>query len=329
MNAFDLRMERHLLALKDRIFQMERILLDELKDSPDVVATASRHITDAGGKRLRPLLLLLTADLLNYHRKDRLVFSAVVEALHTATLVHDDVIDEAVLRRGKLTLHQQIGNRMAILVGDYLYAQAVRLAVASGNVPIIQTLAEATVRLTEGEIWALDRAHDPTLTLDEYLTHISKKTGFLFAAAASIPAHLAGQPRHFRRLHAFGMNFGIFFQIMDDIQDYAALEEEAGKPVLHDLEEGKITLPVILLLRKLKGRDRRDLVGLIRESGRHKHEIARLVASHNALTESVRMAKAYAQKARRSLAAFPDSESKRLLLALPDRLLSLPAFQRL
>jgi len=293
------------------------------------VATASRYITDAGGKRLRPLLLLLTADLLNYRKKDRLVFAAVVEALHTATLIHDDVIDEAVLRRGKLTLHQQIGNRMSILVGDYLYSQAIRLGVRSGNVPIIQTLAEATIRLTEGEIWALNRTNDPRLTLDEYLVHIAKKTGYLFAAAASIPAHLAGQPHRFRRLHAFGMDFGIFFQIMDDIQDFAALEEEAGKPVLHDLEEGKVTLPVILLLRKLRGRDRQELVRWIRESARHKHDIARYVARHQALSDSARMAKAYAQKARRHLAAFPDSEARRLLLALPDRLLSLPSFQRL
>ena len=329
MNGAARRLRKLELDLKGRIQEMEGILLAELKESPEVVATASRYITDAGGKRLRPLLLLLTSDLLGYRRNDRLVFAAVVEALHTATLIHDDVIDESVLRRGRLTLHQQIGNRMSILVGDYLYAQAIRLAVRSGNVPILEILAEATVRLTEGEIWALDRTNDPRLTLEEYLIHISKKTGYLFAAAASIPAHLAGQARHVRRLHAFGMDFGIFFQIMDDIQDFVALEEEAGKPVLHDLEEGKVSLPVILLLQKLQGPERRELDRWIRDSARHKHAIARAVAQHGALGDAVRMARTYAGRALRRLEPFPGGPAKQILLSLPDRLFSLPAFQRL
>jgi len=323
------RLDRLESSLKDKILEMEALFLGELKESPEVVATASRYITDAGGKRLRPLLLLLICDLLGHRRKDRLIFAAVVEALHTATLIHDDVIDEAVLRRGLLTLHQQIGNRMSILVGDYLYAQAIRLAVREGNIPIMELLAEATVRMTEGEIWALDRTNDPRLTLEEYLDHIAKKTGYLFATAASIPAHLAKRPRDARRLHAFGMDFGIFFQIMDDIQDFVALEEEAGKPVLHDLEEGKISLPVILLLQKLQGPERRELDRWVRDSARHKNAIARAVAQHGTLGDSVRMARSHARRALHRLEPFPDGAARQILLSLPDRLLNLPAFKRL
>jgi octaprenyl-diphosphate synthase len=322
-------LDAYALKLKVQLEAMESVLLRELEQSPEAVAGASRYITDAGGKRLRPLLLLACADLMGYRRKDRLTFAAVVEALHTATLIHDDVIDEAELRRGRRTLHRELGNRLTILVGDYLYAQVIRLAVQKGNLGIIRTLSEATLKMTEGEIWGLTHAADPRLTLDDYLEHIERKTGYLFAAAASIPALLAGQERHYRRLHGFGLRFGVFFQILDDLQDFAAREEEAGKPVMHDLEEGKLGLPVLLLLQRAKGRERRELLDWLKDAPRHKFDILERLQAHGTLVLAREMARQRAAKACSVLSVFPASPAKALLTSLPDRLLSLPAFARL
>ena len=317
------------LRLKGQLEAMEAVLLRELERSPEAVAGASRYITDAGGKRLRPLLLLACADLMGYHRKDRLTFAAVVEALHTATLIHDDVIDEAELRRGRRTLHRELGNRLSILVGDYLYAQVIRLAVKKGNLGIIRTLSEATLKMTEGEIWGLTHAADPRLTLVEYLSHIERKTGYLFAAAASIPALLAGQERHYRRLHGFGLRFGVFFQILDDLQDFAAREEEAGKPVMHDLEEGKLGLPVLLLLQRVKGRERKELLEWLKDAPRRKYDILGRLKAHGTLVQTREMARRQAAGACKALTVFPASSAKTLLASLPEQLLSLPAFARL
>jgi len=317
------------LKLKVQIEAMEEMLLKEMESSPEAVAAASLYITGAGGKRLRPLLLLACADLLGYRRRDRLTYAAVVEALHTSTLIHDDVIDEAELRRGHRALHRELGNRLSILVGDYLYAQAIRLAVNRGNLAIIRTLSEATLKMIEGEIWGLSRASDPRVTLDEYLAHIEYKTGHLFAAAAAIPALLAGQKRHYGRLHRFGLRFGVFFQILDDLQDFAAREEEAGKPVMHDLEEGKLGLPVILLLKRVRGRERKELLNWLGDAPRRRFDILERMRTHGILVETRELARARAIEACKALTVFPASPAKALLISLPERLLSLPAFARL
>lgn len=317
------------LRLKAQMEAMEALLMRELERSPEAVAAASRYITDAGGKRLRPLLLLACSDLLGYRGKDRLVFAAVVEALHTATLIHDDVIDEADLRRGRRTLHHDLGNRLSILVGDYLYAQVIRLAVEKGNLGIIRILSDATLKMTEGEIWGLTRAGDPRLTIEEYFAHIENKTGHLFAAAASIPALLAGRERLVRRLHGFGLRFGVFFQILDDLQDFSAREEEAGKPVMHDLEEGKLGLPVLLLLRRVRGRERKEILEWLKDAPRRRFDLLERLRAHSTLVETRELARARAAEACRALSVFPASPARELLTTLPERLLSLPAFARL
>lgn len=329
MSPAPVPLDAYALKLKAQLEVMEAILLGELERSPEAVAAASLYLTDAGGKRLRPLLLLACSDLLGYRRKDRLVFAAVVEALHTATLIHDDVIDEAELRRGRRTLHRELGNRLSILVGDYLYAQVIRLAVEKGNLGIIRTLSEATLKMIEGEIWGLTQASDPRITIDQYLAHIERKTGYLFAAAASIPALLAGRERVYRRLHGFGLQFGVFFQILDDLQDFAAREEEAGKPVMHDLEEGKLGLPVLLLLQRARGRERKELLDWLGDPARHKQDILERLQARGVLVRTRDLARERAVAVCRALRPFPASPAKELLTSLPERLLALPAFSRL
>lgn len=329
MTAAGFVFDAYALKLKGQLEAMEAVLIQELERSPEAVAAASHYITDAGGKRLRPLLLLAVSDLLRYRKKDRLTFAAIIEAIHTATLIHDDVIDEAELRRGRRALHRELGNRLSILVGDYIDAQVMRMAVEKGNLAIIRTLIDATLMMIEGEIWGLTRASDPNLTLDEYLGHIERKTGYLFAAAASIPALLAGQERYYRRLHGFGLRFGVFFQILDDLQDFTAREEEAGKPVMHDLEEGKLSLPVLLLLQTVKGRERKELLAMLKDAPGRRFDILDRLTAHGTLVQTREMARRQAALACKVLSVFPASPAKELLTTLPERLLALPAFARL
>lgn len=309
--------------------RLENHFLRELKKYPQYISYASQYLSKAGGKRLRPLMLLLVSESLNYRKKDRFEMATVVETIHMASLIHDDVIDDANLRRGQATLHKKFGNHFSILIGDYLYAKAISKTLSQKNLKLMNLLSFATIKMIEGEIWAQQNLRNPNLSIKEYLNQIKNKTGYLFAASSSIPAILAGREELFKDLYNFGLNFGIFFQILDDTLDFIAKEEDAGKPVLHDLEEGKINLPVLLLFKYLAEGEKKNLKDWIKNSSTFKKEIQKKVLEHNTHKESFNFAKKYSKRCINFSKNLPEGKAKEILLKIPEKLISLKVFENL
>jgi len=307
--------------------KLEKFFLKELKKYPSSVSFASVYLSSAGGKRLRPLILLLVSEALNYRKADRFHMAAVVEIIHMASLIHDDVIDEAQLRRGKETLNKKLGNHFSILIGDFLYAKAISKTLEIKNIKLMNLLSMATIKMIEGEIWAQKNLRNPDLKISDYINLIKNKTGYLFASSSSIPSILSKKEKYFRELFQFGLNFGIFFQILDDTLDFVAKEEETGKPVLHDLEEGKINLPVILLNNYID--DKEKLKYWIKNSNEYKKEIKNEVEKYKTHKSALKIALNYSNKSIRYLKNIPDGKAKELLISIPEKLLSLKAFQNL
>ncbi len=309
--------------------RLENYFLKELKKYPQYISFASQYLSKAGGKRLRPLILLLVSEALNYRKKDRFEMATVVETIHMASLIHDDVIDEAYLRRGQTTLHKKFGNHFSILIGDYLYAKAISKTLNQKNLKLMNLLSFATIKMIEGEIWAQQNLRNPEITIKEYLNQIKNKTGYLFAASSSIPALLSEKNEIFKDLYNFGLNFGIFFQILDDTLDFVAKEEEAGKPVLHDLEEGKINLPVLLLFKHLDEKEKKDLKEWIKNSKNFKREIQKKVFEHSTHKEAFAFAKRYSKKCLYFSKNLPEGKAKKILLKIPEKLTSLNIFKNI
>ncbi len=312
---------------KNILRKLKNYFNKELKRYPSSVSFASTYLSNAGGKRLRPLILLLTSEALNYKKIDRFQMASVVEIIHMASLIHDDVIDDAQLRRGKETLNKKLGNHFSILIGDFLYAKAISKTLEIKNIKLMNLLSIATIKMIEGEIWAQRNLRNPELEVKDYINLIKKKTGYLFAAASSIPSILSKKEVYFKDLFEFGLNFGIFFQILDDTLDFVAKEEEAGKPVLHDLQEGKINLPVILLKNYMS--DKEKLKFWISNSSEYKKEIKREVEKYGTHKEAIKFAKRYSEKSIKYLKNIPEGKAKELLISIPERLLSLKPFQNL
>lgn len=309
--------------------EFEKFLRREIKNFPEIVSSASLHLNSAGGKRLRPLILLLVSEILSYRGKDRFLMASVVETIHMASLIHDDVIDEADLRRGKKTLNKLFGNHLSILIGDFLYAKAISNTLRVKNFKIMDVLSLATVKMIEGEIFGQKNLRNPDLKIPSYIKLIKNKTGYLFAASASIPSILSKKEEYFEPLFNFGLNFGIFFQILDDTMDFIAKEEETGKPVLHDLEEGKINLPVLLLLRELGSKEKEKLKDYIRNSSKYKNEIKKMVEDFKTHKKAIEIAKKYNCKGINYLKFLPDKKAKKILLSIPEILLSSKFFKNL
>jgi octaprenyl-diphosphate synthase len=291
-----------------------------------LIPMVGEHIIRGGGKRLRPLFLLLSADLSGYHGASRAMLAGVIEAIHTASLLHDDVVDSATTRRGQTAAHNLWGNQVVILVGDYCYANALRHAVRGGNLKIIETLSEAITSMTEGEIIQLNRVADPEITIEEYYRIISSKTGALISAACRIGGILGGLPDDQEEaLRRFGMKTGIAFQIADDVLDYMADEKDLGKKLGKDLEEGKITLPLICLLRKASQEEQDETKGILKSDsfdGDALIRIVQLLEKYRALEESLGIAEKLVGEAREELSVFADSPERQALLDLADYALS-------
>ncbi|HWR57437.1 MAG TPA: polyprenyl synthetase family protein, partial [Thermodesulfovibrionales bacterium] len=244
-----MRFEEAFSSYADELTLVEKGLKTIFSSDALLLPAIGEHIVGGGGKRLRPLFLLLSADLAGYRGDSRVILASIIEAIHTASLLHDDVVDGAELRRGKQAAHMVWGNQMVILVGDFLYSNALRLAVLQKNQRIMETLSGATTVMTEGEILQLHRIADPEITEPDYYKIISAKTGALISAACRIGAILGGLSQGEEdALGRFGMKTGIVFQMADDILDYMANEKGLGKKLGKDLHEGKITLPLIHLL---------------------------------------------------------------------------------
>jgi octaprenyl-diphosphate synthase len=302
-----------------------KIVEDRLKDlfnSPVfTIPLIGKHILDGGGKRLRPLTLLLSAKVAGYKGDAHLTLAGIVESIHTASLLHDDVIDGAEARRGKSPAHSIWGNQIVILVGDFLYSNALRLAVMQKNHRIMETLSEATTRMTEGEILQLAKTGDPDITEEEYIDIITAKTAVLISAACRLGAILGSLPEDRENaLARFGMKGGIAFQMADDILDYMADEDELGKRLGSDLREGKITIPLIHLLKTASDTEIEEVKGIIKGGcgKRGLKRIQNLFIKYNAIDVSLGKAQSLVDDAKAELSIFSDSPAKEALFTIAD-----------
>ncbi len=247
--------------------QVNRLIIDQLESDVDMVENVGHYIIDAGGKRMRPLLVLLVAKALGACDERQVSFAAVIEFIHTATLLHDDVVDVSALRRGRPTANAEFGNAPSVLVGDFLYTRAFQLMVQLEDLDLLRHMADTTNVIAEGEVLQLVRAGDPGTSEQQYLDVITRKTAILFAAACYGAATLHGCAEASRdSLHQFGLNLGIAFQLVDDLLDYDGDPAQMGKNVGDDLTEGKPTLPLIYTLEHGTSAEQ----ALVREAITHK-----------------------------------------------------------
>ncbi len=287
---------------------------------------AGRYLAATGGKRLRPMLVLLASGMLDYEGEDDVLLGAVFEVIHTATLVHDDIIDEAVTRRGRAAVNRVFGNPFTVLLGDYLYIRSMNMALRAQKLRVIEILAEATERMIEGEMLGDRLRGRPDVTREQHMEIVERKTAWLFSGCCRVAAVLADAPREVEdRLAAYGMSLGIAFQLIDDLLDLTADEATVGKPVASDLREGRLTLPWIDLLARGSEEDREGVLTVLREGSFEKISFRRLrsaLEKHGCLEETRRLAESQAQRARDMMLTFPDSPWRDILLALPDSVLN-------
>jgi len=286
-----------------------------------MIPAIGHYIVNSGGKRLRPLLCLLTARLFGYQGDRHIPLSVVVEFIHTASLLHDDVVDSSDQRRGSPSANGVWGNQASVLVGDYLFSRSFQMMVADGDMVMLKLMSDVTNALAEGEVLQLSRTFHLEMSEAECLEVIERKTAVLFKAASEVGAHAAGQSAEVvASMAEYGMCLGVAFQLMDDALDYLAEAEQAGKPVGHDLEEGKITLPLIYAMQKdteLAGR-----VAAIAERGCYETGDRQWVREHVAAQDgagfAMTRARDYAERAKQLLPAHADMEIRGLLADLAD-----------
>jgi octaprenyl-diphosphate synthase len=312
--------------IREDLEAVEREFVRHIQSRVALIPEMGRYIQKSGGKRVRPAVLLMAARLGGYTGDRAVLYASVVEFIHTATLVHDDIIDGADLRRGRLAVHSRWGNDITVLLGDYLYIKSMAMALTQDSLEIIRLLCDVTLRMIEGELYQLTKTGDVDITEDEHFEIIRRKTAFLFGGCAQIGGMLGGvTPEQERALQDYGFNLGIAFQLVDDLLDYTADAASLGKPIGGDLREGKVTLPIIFLLRR--GGEAAD--ALIRDAVRDRavtteqwREILRLLREHRSTEQAYTRALEYAARAKDSLAAFPAGRERDALMALTDYVLS-------
>jgi octaprenyl-diphosphate synthase len=309
--------ERLLDPIAPKLELVEEELRRNFRSQIATIHDVGQHILGGGGKRLRPALLLLVSRMLRYDGYRDVVYAAVVEFIHTATLVHDDIIDEADVRRGRTSINYRWGNNLTVLVGDYLYTHSMNMALAEGNLDILRLLSNVTIKMIEGEILGLEQNGRAELSIDDYFEIVNRKTAALFGACCRIPAYLVDMTdSNAQLLFNYGVNLGICFQLIDDLLDFTSSTEVLGKPALSDLKEGKVTLPLILARPRATPRES-ELIARVasRKSfdGIDPAEIIQIVNKYDALEQTREIARDYARRARLSLEPFPDSDAKEAL----------------
>lgn len=315
-------------AYKDDMRQIEAHLDKYITSEVKLIPEVAHHLIDSGGKRFRPLLQLICSSLCGYKGVHRFPLAAVIEFIHTATLLHDDVIDQAVIRRGKTSANNIWGNAASVLVGDFLYSKAFKLLSEIGDIAIIRLMSKITNIMSEGEVFQLVKCGDVNLTEDEYLCIIEKKTAVLISAACASGAILgSASPDKTEALEQFGYNIGKAFQITDDTLDYMAKEEDFGKSIGKDLEEGKMTLPLIHALKQCTPEEKdktKELLLLARKQGGKNaaQEILSLIQKYKGIDYSLRCAQKLIADAQSQLNIFADCPEKNQLNAVAEYILS-------
>lgn len=302
---------------------MDALIEQRLASDVPLVGQVSRYIVAAGGKRLRPALLLLMCGALGCRDEQRLNLAAVVEFIHTATLLHDDVVDESTLRRGQATANEAFGNPASVLVGDFLYSRAFQMMVTARNMRVMEILSEATNVIAEGEVHQLMNTHDASLSEETYLHVIRSKTAKLFEASARLAAVLAGSDAATEQSCAvYGQALGTAFQVIDDALDYDGNAAEMGKNLGDDLREGKVTLPLIVAMKRAEPADRDLIAHAIEEGGvEQMTRILEIVQRSGALEVTRERAGQEAERAIAALARLPDNPHRQALIDLAAQLL--------
>jgi len=312
--------------IRDDLRGVEREFARHVQSQVALIPTIGNYIQDGGGKRIRPAVLLMAARMAGYTGERAVLYASVLEFIHTATLVHDDIIDEAELRRGRDAVHTRWGNHITVLFGDFLYLKSMSLALTQDNLEIIRLLCDVTLRIVEGEIYQLTKNGSVDLTEEEHFDIVKRKTAYLFAGCARIGGMLGPTTREQQEaLWDYGLNIGMAFQVVDDLLDFTGEPGALGKPVGGDLREGKMTLPVIHL------RERGDAraMALLRKVVTSRDvsldewlEIRTMLAQCRSIDYAQRVALDYVERAKKTLYAFPPSEARDALMYLPDYVVS-------
>ena len=302
--------------------QVDREFARHVQSQVDLIPKIGQYIQTSGGKRVRPAVLLMTARLSGYKGDRAVLYAAVVEFIHTATLVHDDIIDESELRRGRLAVHSRWGNDITVLLGDYLYIKSMALALSHDTLELVRLLCDVTLRMIEGELYQLTKNGDADITEDEHFDIIGRKTAHLFGGCAQIGGELGRiTPEQSLALKDYGFNLGLAFQIVDDLLDFTGDAAALGKPIAADLREGKMTLPLIHLLRQ---RDEagerivRDIIANKNTTEAQWSDLLAILKEHRSIEYATKRAEEFADRAKKPLAIFPPSAERDALLALPD-----------
>lgn len=309
----------HIRALIGNDLQTVNALIrQELHSDVVLINQLAGYIIDGGGKRLRPMTVLLGAHACGYSGQQHIDAAAIIEFIHTATLLHDDVVDESSLRRGRETANAIWGNQASVLVGDFLYSRSFQMMVRIGSMRVMEIMADTTNTIAEGEVMQLLNCHDPDTTQERYMAVIHCKTAKLFEAAAQLGAVLADRPRHEQTAMArYGLHLGTAFQLIDDLLDYSASSAELGKNIGDDLAEGKPTLPLIYAIRHGTSEESQIIRDAIQQGGlEHIDVVTRTIESTGALDYTARLAAQEAEQATAALEALPASSARDALIGL-------------
>lgn len=302
--------------------RVNELILSKAGSDVELIPEISNHLVSSGGKRLRPMITLAAAQMFGYGGDNHVKLATAVEFMHTATLLHDDVVDESGLRRGHKTARVIWGNQASVLVGDFLLGQAFRMMVDVGSLDALDVLSTAAAVIAEGEVWQLSAAQDLETTEDDYLAVIKAKTAALFSAAAEVGPIISGGSKADRAaLRSYGTNLGLAFQLIDDALDYGGSASDLGKNTGDDFREGKVTLPVVLSYRRGTAKEREFWKGAIEDGGSSDEALERAIAlmnRHGAITDTVARARHFGDIARDALAPLKPSAQKDALYEVID-----------
>ncbi|GMN88755.1 polyprenyl synthetase family protein [Francisella sciaenopsi] len=308
--------------IKQDIENNNQFIINSLSSEVVLINQISHYIINSGGKRLRPLLVMLFSRALNYTGNDHLACAAIIEFIHTATLLHDDVVDDSHLRRGKETANNVFGNAASVLTGDFLYSRAFQMMVSLDNMQIMQILADATNKISEGEVLQLLNARNIELSEEDYTNVIYCKTAKLFEAACELAGVISLDKHSYSKLQNSIKNYGIYlgnaFQIADDVLDYVSDAESLGKNIGDDLDEGKMTLPTIYALANISSVEQKKIKDAIEKGQYDINEIINIVKNSGAVEYSYQVACQYADRAKESISFLPESEYKQAMILLCD-----------
>ena len=324
-------MEKSSLALS-QIFEpiradlekVDREFVRHVQSQVELIPKIGQYIQTSGGKRIRPAVLLMASRLAGYEGDRSILYAAVVEFIHTATLVHDDIIDDSHLRRGRLAVHSRWGNDITVLLGDYLYIKSMAMALTQDSLEIVRLLCDVTLRMIEGELYQLTKTGDVE---DEHFDIMRRKTAYLFGGCAQIGGMLGTVSNEQEQaLREYGFNLGMAFQIVDDLLDFTGDAVAVGKPIGSDLREGKVTLPLIHLQQHSSGgagpQIVRDIISSRSVTPEQWHDLLRCLKEHASIDYAYRRAVDFAERSKKPLYAFPPGSERDALLALPDYVLS-------